>query len=61
MFYLAFFLLPNLINSQVLVTDLSDGLNPKGLTIKYLEGSSEPFEGNVFNYYPNGNKELNGN
>ena len=61
MFYLVIFIFPILINSQVLDTDLSNGLNAEGVSIKYLEGSSEPFKGNVFNYYPNGNRELKGN
>ena len=61
MFYLVIFIFPILINSQVLDTDLSDGLNAEGVSIKYLEGSSEPFKGHVFNYYPNGNRELKGN
>ena len=61
MLYLVIFVFPILINSQVLDTDLSDGLNAEGVSIKYLEGSSEPFKGHVFNYYPNGNRELKGN
>ena len=51
---------PLLINAQILITDLSDGINDQGISIKYIDGAKEPFKGFAFNYYPNGNKELKG-
>ena len=60
MIYLIVFMLPLLINAQILITDLSDGINDQGISIKYIDGAKEPFKGFAFNYYPNGNKELKG-
>ena len=60
MLYLILAFLPIIINGQVLTSDLSDVLNSNGSLIKYLKEESIPFNGNVFNYYPNGQKELQG-
>ena len=60
MLYLILAFLPLFINGQVLTSDLSDVLNSNGLLIKYLKEESIPFNGNVFNYYPNDQKELQG-
>jgi antitoxin component YwqK of YwqJK toxin-antitoxin module len=60
MLYLILAFSPLLLYTQVLTSDLSDGLNSSGVLIKYLKVESVPFNGNVFNYYPNGKKELKG-
>ena len=60
MIYLLVFMSPLLINAQILITELSDGINDQGISIKYIDGAKEPFKGFAFNYYPNGNKELKG-
>ena len=50
-----------LVNAQILVSDLVDAVNSDGILIKYLKDASVPYSGRVYNNYPNGNRELQGN
>ena len=52
MIYLLLLMSPLLINAQILITELSDGINDQGISIKYIDGAKEPFKGFAFNYYP---------
>ena len=54
-------ILPIIVSSQVLVTDLNDAVNSEGKLIKYIEEESVPYTGKVYHYYNNGTKELQGN
>ena len=45
MIYLLVFMSPLLINAQILITELSDGINDQGISIKYIDGAKEPFKG----------------
>ena len=37
MIYLLVFMSPLLINAQILITELSDGINDQGISIKYID------------------------